>query len=31
MEEIINAYMDSNGSKSSSTRSTLKQGLKRIK
>tara|TARA_E500000318_G_scaffold111859_1_gene132218 strand:- start:404 stop:1450 length:1047 start_codon:yes stop_codon:yes gene_type:complete len=30
MEEIINAYMDSNGSKSSSTRSTLKQGLKRL-
>ena len=30
MEEIINAYMDSNGSKSSSTRSTLKLGLKRL-
>lgn len=30
MEEIINSYMDSNGSKSASTRSTLKQGLKRL-
>ncbi len=30
MEKIIDEYMESNGSKSASTRSTLKQGLKRL-